>query len=222
MGIIKAIARFFLSCLYSPDQSEAVFEQATSAYEQFLHPTDPNGVQLESHLNSAIALYREAVRLRRPNHPELGATLINLAAAIWSSYELSNKSQDKLNEVIELDKEALLLWKGRDPKPKDYPLLLTNLGMALLTGSNTESQASNKIDEAIDYLSAAYSLCDQCSYKSVTAKCVFHLASAHHTRFVQGSHSDEDLDATIKFFKATLELVPAGHKYREGRQETRS
>ncbi|KAF8149924.1 hypothetical protein B0H34DRAFT_731754 [Crassisporium funariophilum] len=135
-----------------PDHpSASSYNEGAVAHKQYFHTGDPND------LNSAITHYRHALALRGSGHDDLGAHLVNLAAALWIHYEQNGKPETELAEIISLNEEALRLWLDFHPKPKGSPILLTNLGNAYLDKYRKDMQ-SKSIDEAISHYESALNL----------------------------------------------------------------
>ncbi|KAG2337948.1 hypothetical protein BDR05DRAFT_1004652, partial [Suillus weaverae] len=95
-------------------------------------------------ITRSISLYREALRLRPPEHPDRDITLNNLALALQTRCDELDVSDD-LNEAIDLYRESLQLrWL-------DHPgrhVTLYNLS-SVLSSRFTHTRKNEDVEEAI-------------------------------------------------------------------------
>jgi len=137
-GFRKNLAKAILEYFWPPDPTDALYNQATTAYAEYQASGKVGDLQ------TALTNFEATLNARRPvNHPQLAVTLINYAATLWTHYEVSGRPDTDLWRVIKLEEEALALWTDVLPRPSGYPILLTNLGNAYFDAySRDRSQES--------------------------------------------------------------------------------
>ena len=117
---------------------DIAFDEGDNVFGEFhkYHANQRGTPTAQNLLVQAAKFYGIAVNhYRKVQDTNLGAALLNLAAVKWDVYRSSLTETEEhlaatLDEVINLDKEALKLWQARDPKPDQYATLLANLAAA--------------------------------------------------------------------------------------------
>ncbi|KAG2065378.1 TPR-like protein, partial [Suillus decipiens] len=95
-------------------------------------------------ITRAISLFRKALTLRPPGHPDRETTLNNLALALQARYDKLDVSED-LNEAIDLYRESLRLRRLDNPEGHR---VLFNLSSALCSRF-THTRENEDVEEAI-------------------------------------------------------------------------
>ncbi|KAF8966637.1 hypothetical protein BDZ97DRAFT_622530 [Flammula alnicola] len=210
-------------------QSKSHLEKAIVSYEEAVEQRRPDHQELattlvnlatatwnsyelsnrpEDKLDKVIALQEEALSLWKERNPKpegYPVLLTNLGNAYMERY-WKCEAKSAIENAIRIFQEA------HDITPTDaktHIMAAMRLGMAISTYCDHESQTDNRIDSAIEYLTKAYTLCAQHSYKSIMADCTYNLAGAHRTRFnLNQELRPGDRSSTINFYKITLQLIP--------------
>jgi tetratricopeptide (TPR) repeat protein len=146
----------------------------------------------QSDLNEAIFLYRQALKLRLPPHPNQSSSLNNLANALWAKFEQGGEQSD-LDEAIFLHRQALELFLPPHPSRSSS---LNNLASALLTQFEQGGQQSD-LNEAISLYRQALEL--PLPPHPNQSSSLHNLASALSTQFEQGGQQS-DLDEAMSLF----------------------
>jgi len=120
-------AKYLLQLFWPLDPTETLYEQAMESYQKYQLSNNLQALQ------AALANFESALNARRAadaEHPQLAVTLINYASALWARYETTGRPDADLRQVIDYHEEALKIWNKLVPRPRGYPIVLTNLGNA--------------------------------------------------------------------------------------------
>jgi len=126
-GFLQKCAKVLLQCFWPQDPTDAIYEKATAAYQKYQSSNNPQDLKFALDNFEAVLAARRAAD---GEHPQLAVTLTNYAAALWAHYETTGRPEADLRRVISFNKEARDIWCKITPRPKGYPILLTNLGNA--------------------------------------------------------------------------------------------
>ena len=151
-------------------------------------------------------MFRQALELYPPPHPNRSSTLNNLALALRSRFEQEGQKND-LDESIYLHRQALEL---HPPPHPNQSISLNNLAVALQSRFEQEGQ-QNDLDESIFLNRQALELRPlPHPYRSSS---LFNLANLLYIQFKQKNELN-DLDESIFLHKKALELRASPHSGR--------
>ena len=162
--------------------------------------------RMDSDIDEAISLHRQALELLLPSHPTRSHPLNNLGVAFYIRFEKGGQQMD-LDEAISLFKKALEFYPPT-LHDSEQPVLL-NLACALSTRFKRTGQRAD-VDEAISLNRHALELLPSHPQRSTF---VNHLAEALFHRFYQGGQQI-DIDEAISLDRhaVTLDYSPHPHQ----------
>ena len=102
----------------------------------------------EAQLSKVINYYRQAYQSSGEKHGQFTTIIINYSATL-TKYEQTFGGVDRLPEVIKLLSEARRVMEKKSPLPKNYPVLLNNLGQVFLNQYRKTKQ-NGELQSAID------------------------------------------------------------------------
>ncbi|KAF9474426.1 hypothetical protein BDN70DRAFT_898954 [Pholiota conissans] len=196
------------------------FDEGDKAFGEFHEfPIPQRGTSIaQNHLAQAAKFYGIAVdHYRKVQDANLGAALLNLATVKWDVYrssltETEERSVATLDEVINLDEEALKLWQARDSKPDQYATLLTNLAAAYQERYVKKRQHADAQEAIKLYTSVLENTEKNTSRTYVNA--TMQIGITYWTLYTfqnPSTRTDADMNNAIEYFKNAHQLCGNDH-----------
>ncbi|KAF7358090.1 CHAT domain-containing protein [Mycena venus] len=175
----------------------------TTALHNHLLERSSSGEMERMSIDEAVQLYREALSVCPPPHPDRAPLLSNLAASLLERFQQRGDGAD-IDEAIQLYREALPLCPP--PHPTRAPLL-NNLAASVIERFQQRGAAAD-IDDAIELYREALSL--RSPSHPDRAGSLSNLAASVLLRF-QHRGNGVDLDEVIELYREAVSLRPPPH-----------
>jgi tetratricopeptide (TPR) repeat protein len=156
-------------------------------------------------LHETIDLYRNALVLHSPGHPDRSRSLSNLAHAVLIRFERVGATVD-VDEAIDLYRNALALRPLGHP---DRNLSLNDLAGAVFSRYN-RSERRNDLDETIQLYREAVRLTP--ADHTLRSSTVNKIISVLYRRFQLVVNSLEDPKEAMQLCRESLAAFPIGHE----------